>query len=88
MATCPMKNLAGTGAYCDKKDCAWWDDEYKQCCVKSLMYSQRALPIQSSSNNDNSHLYQTPPIDFGRVNILKPQNPYEITYSKDGGNNG
>lgn len=41
---CPLiVDSSGRAYKCEEADCAWWDEEYKQCCVKSLMYSKKAL---------------------------------------------
>lgn len=73
---CPLKMYnVGSMNRCETQECAWWDDEYKQCCVKSLIYSKRALPTQSNCNNDNLGLYQTPPLNF----FPSTPKPYETT---------
>lgn len=73
---CPLKvDRVERMKQCETTECAWWDDEYKQCCIKSLIYSQRRLPIQLNYNNDNLGLYQTPPLKF----FPSTPNPYKIT---------
>lgn len=53
---CPLIKIADPSypSYCSENGCAWWDDECKCCCVKSLIYNKRILPIQPNYNNGNS----------------------------------
>lgn len=30
------------GVRCDEKNCAWWDTESNQCCIKTLASASRA----------------------------------------------
>lgn len=48
---CPLMNN-----YCKSNEWAWWDDEYAQCCMKSLIYSHRMLSDTKGSGCKHEHI--------------------------------
>lgn len=36
MKLCPLNSGKGPERQCDHSECAWWDDEERQCCVTAL----------------------------------------------------
>lgn len=83
---CPIMSFQrAPGGYvcCLKKECAFWDEEKGQCCIKTMALAAAAKP-SGSSNTPISDYAVFPPVSTGPAVIPggsgEPyKHPYTIT---------
>lgn len=52
---CPMTaDGCGIMSECYRRECAWWDNEYKQCCIKTVSIAP-VIVKEKSETTDYRH---------------------------------
>ena len=69
---CPITsyhNEYKTETYCMEHDCAWWDKENAQCCIKTFCLAA-AGKKNGETSNSTAQAYYIPPSSYCNTNII------------------
>lgn len=77
---CPIMsyhNVYKTETYCMEHECAWWDKENAQCCIKTFCLAAAGKKSRETSNN-TAQAYYIPPSSYCTTIPAKEPSPMTV----------